>query len=606
MRSRPLAIIVALASAVAVAVPLVGAPPASATSIDLHRGTLVDRSTIAESATVFEGINTYRVQQGLPPLRFMPQLRDIAQDWSDELGETDTFAHRPNFFASYPKGAQSGGEIIAMRRDGNAAGLVTQWINSAPHRALMVGNYSVMGTGVSLATGYRGTSSSTAMLGVTNLARYPSTGGPASYASVDGWLQASGRTLHDVAAQLDSVTVNADHSITVRGWAYDLSDHGASVTVSLWVEGRPAVRVAANRAWQPLNDEGVRGAHGFVHTFAAGPAESLRVCGLAANAVGPGAHQALACIARETGPALTRVPARDTMQASVDFSRASNAPSQVREVYLAPSHVFYESLMAAPAAARAEGALLLVDPAGPSSALLAELRRLAPTTITAVGGSDALSEATLRSIRAALPAAAVARVPGADLAEIGANLARRAFPGAAGAYLSAAGNLSDTISASSAAAERGVPLLVAPRAEALAPSISTYVAEARPARVTIVGGAPALAAAHERQVEAAAAGVDAVQVRGADRFITNAAALRTAWTSSADSVYLASAMMFGHAGLGSAIAVGDGPVALTAVACVPPSPHAFITGTVDPAEVVAMGSTWTVSDRAASLGRCSS
>lgn len=606
MRSRPFAIVAALATAIAVALPLSAPPSAQAAPADLALGTLVDRSTIGESTTVFEGINTYRVQQGLRPLRFIPQLRDIAQDWSDELGETDEFKHRSNFFSMYPKGAQAGGEIIAMRTDGNAAGLVTQWINSAPHRAHMLGQYTHMGVGVSLVTEYSRYPGRTAMLGVTNLARYTGTGQPASYASVDGWLQASGRTVNDAVAQFDSVTVNPDNSVTVRGWAYDLTDQSATVNVSLWVEGRPAVRVPANRAWEALNDEGVRGAHGFTHTFTAAPGETLRVCGLAANAVGTGGNHSLACITRETGPELTRIPARDTMQASIDFSVARNTASAVTEVFLAPSHVFYESLIAAPAAARDDRALLLVDPSGPSSALLAELRRLAPTTITAVGTTAVLPDSTLSRIRTALPSADVSRLPGSSVSQISANLARHAFPGASKGYLSAEGNLSDSISGSSAAAELGVPLLITPRTDTLAASIRDYVTQSRPSKIIIIGGAPSLASAHERQIEAASTTTDATLVRGADRFITNAAALRTSWNTEADAVYLASAMMFGHAGLGSAIAVGDGPVALTAVACVPPSPYAFITGTVNPAQVVAMGSSWTVSDNAAALGRCSS
>lgn len=503
MRSRPLALLLAIAASIGAALPLtpVAVAQAEAAPAPLPQGTIVQRDAAADIAAVFAAINDYRRQQGRTPLRFAPALHGVAQDWSYWQGQTDQFAHRSSFWHLYPSGYGKVGEIIAWRTGTDAAALVQQWIDSPAHRAHLLGDYTHMGTGIAFASGWR-FASSTAMIGTTNFAQYTGTSQPASYASVEDWVRAGGR-----------------------------------------VSPPP---------------EGVR------------------------------------------------IPARDTMQASVEMSAAHKVASRVTEVYLAPSHVYFESLTAAPAASRADRALLLVDPAGPSSALLSELRRLNPGQVTAVGAPGALPESTLSAVRSALPSATVSRVPGADVPAISAAFARQEFPGADRVYVAAERNLSDAISASSAAAALGAPLVLTPRSTTIPSTVTSYFEAEQPARVTIVGGSPQLADAQRRAIEGSGAGIAAELVRRADRFQTNAAALRTAYSGQQETAYLASALQFGHAFVGSAVAAGNGPVALTAVACVPPAPHAFVIGSVPPHQVITLGREWTVSDAAAVLDRCAS
>ncbi|WP_206447333.1 CAP domain-containing protein [Agrococcus sp. KRD186] len=590
----------------ALAAPL-AAPPPAAHARPLSEGTFVDRPTVDEATEVFDGINAYRVQQGRAPLRFMPALHELAEDWAETQGENDTFQHRSGFLGLYPPRPAGGGEIIAWRTDSNPSGLVAQWINSPAHRDHLLGNYTHMGPGVVFATGYQGRTG-TAMLGVTNFARYTSTSAAPSFASVEGWRVASGEAVHDVIGQVTSVSASADGAIVVRGWAYDGSDARATVNVSFWVKGQPAVVAAANRPSPELAAEQVVGNHGFEVRMQAPQGAVAEVCGQANNVTGPGDRIWFPCISRDIPAPLefVRIPARDTQQASVDLSVQHSEPALVQEVYLAPSHVYFESLLAAPAAARQDRALLLVDPAGPSSALLSELRRLAPATVTAVGLPDVLPESTLRAVRTALPQANVARVQGSDVPEISTNFARQEFPGARSAYLTAISAVSDEISASSAAARAGVPLILTDRVGDLPQAVTAYFAEARPEAVRVVGGSPWLSGTHERQVEAATPVTDGVAVRGADRFQTNVAALASSGGGPAEAVYLASALSFGHAAVSSAIATGTGPVALTSVECVPPDTHDFVADTVRPSTIVAMGREWTVSQYAADFGRCAS
>ncbi|MCH1882084.1 cell wall-binding repeat-containing protein [Agrococcus sp. ARC_14] len=509
MRSRPLALAVALVAAVGIVLPLAPtpAPQAAAAPAPIAQGTIVDRNAVADLSAVFNAINTYRSGQGLRPLRFMPQLHTIAQSWSYELGQTDAFKHRTGFTSLYPAGSSRSGEIIAWRRDANAAALVTQWINSPAHKAQLLGDYTAMGVGVATVDGYQGASRAS-LVGTTNFGRYVGSAQPTTYASVQAWVNAGGRVAPAPAPVPDAQYV--------------------------------------------------------------------------------------------------RIAARDTMQASVDMSVQRNQPSRVTEVYLAPSHVYFEALSAAPAAARVDRALLLVEPSGPSQALLNELRRLNPGTVTLVGAPNVLPDATLRAVRSALPGKSVVRVAGSNAPEISANFALEEFPGADRVYVAAERNLSDVISASSAAAALGVPLVLTPRSTTIPSSITSYFAAERPSRVTVVGGSPQLASAQERAIERAGSGISATLVRERDRFLTNASTLRTAWSGPQDAAYLASALQFGHAFVGSAIAAGNGPVALTSIGCVPPGPFSFVTGSVDPQQVVALGMEWTVSANAAALGRCAS
>lgn len=502
MRSRPLALAVALAAAVGIVLPLapVPAPPAAAAPVPLPQGAIDQRDVTGEITAVFDAINDYRRSQGKSPLRFMPALHDIAQDWSYRQGQTDQFAHREDFWTLYPSGSRRSGEIIAWRTDRSAAALVRQWINSPAHRTQMLGDYTHMGVGIAFVDGWSHAPNATAMIGTTNFGNYAGSSQPTSYASVQAWKSAGGR-----------------------------------------IDGPP------------------RG---------------------------------------------VRIEARDTMQASIDMSVAHTARTRVTEVYLAPSHVYFEALTAAPAAARADRSLLLVDPAGPSAALLAELRRLNPQAVTAVGAPGVLSDATLSRVRSTLPNATVTRVAGNDAPEISVNFARQEFPGADAAYVAAERNLSDSISASSAAAAAGVPLVLTPRSTSMRASFTDYFADARPARVSIVGGSPQIAKAQQAAVVRGSSSTSATLLREPDRFQTNATVLRTAYSGAQESAYLASALRFGHAFVGSAIAAGNGPVAITSVACVPPKPHAFLVNAVAPHQVITLGREWTVSDAAAVLDRC--
>lgn len=582
---------------------------APATAAPISAGTVIERDPAPDVATLFEATNAQRLAVGLRPLRFAPDLHEIAQEWTIGMAEIDELAHRYRYRDLYPAGSASGGEIVAYSWGSDPSRLMNWWMNSTDHRNIIRGNYTHVGYGSAVATDSRQNPSGELIWGTGNFARYTDPTALPSFGSVEGWQQSLGVTgLDDVVGQIHSVDVGASGGITVRGWAYDLSDPSATVSLSIWVEGASPIRVTANRAWGDLAMDGVPGAHGFTAFVPNAPAGQFRVCALAANAVGGGDHLRFPCTPRATSaapaPEVTRIPARDMMQASVDLSAAHAVAGSVREVYLVPSASYSIPLAVAPAAARPDRSMLLVDAGGASPALLDELRRLRPGAVTIVGDTQQMPMTISNQVRAVLPSATLARVAGASTSETTTRFAQRAFGRVSDFHVATIENLSDTVSASSAAAALGTPLVLAERTDQLTAAVRAY-AQAQPgARATVVGLTPSMAAAHAQQL-ASATGATPVVLRGADRFITNERVLAAAWSGGQERVFLGSGLNFGHSALASAIATSSGPLALTAVACVPPDNHRRITGDWRVQEVVAMGMQWTVSDDAAALRACS-
>jgi cell wall-associated NlpC family hydrolase len=92
---------------------------------------------------------------------------------------------------------------------------------------------------------------------------------------------------------------------------------------------------------------------------------------------------------------------------------------------------------------------------------MAELERLNVQSLVVLGGTSAVTDAVLASLRVALPAVAVARVAGADRYATAAKLARTVPPGAAASIVVAPGNaFAAALVAAPAAARAHAPLLL--------------------------------------------------------------------------------------------------------------------------------------------------
>nr|WP_083510579.1 CAP domain-containing protein [Pseudarthrobacter sulfonivorans] len=131
------------------------APPAPATESltteSLGTEALVPDSNTAAILTVFNEINNYRVSKGLAPVKYHPTVAGMAQEWSNSIASRDVIEHRASFWTD-PRAMNpsSGGEVIAIRTDRNAAQLVEWWKNSEGHNAMLLDpRFNVMGAGIS-------------------------------------------------------------------------------------------------------------------------------------------------------------------------------------------------------------------------------------------------------------------------------------------------------------------------------------------------------------------------------------------------------------------------------------------------------------------------
>ena len=97
---------------------------------------------------------------------------------------------------------------------------------------------------------------------------------------------------------------------------------------------------------------------------------------------------------------VTRLAGADRYATSIAISKATTGTDAPRTVYIATGDGFADGLAGTPAAARANGPLIIVPPGGLTSAIAKELRRLNPPRVVILGGTSVVSTAIAQQIRA--------------------------------------------------------------------------------------------------------------------------------------------------------------------------------------------------------------
>lgn len=101
-----------------------------------------------------------------------------------------------------------------------------------------------------------------------------------------------------------------------------------------------------------------------------------------------------------TGGALTRLAGADRYATAIAISMATTGNDAPRTVYVATGSTFADGLSGAPAAAKANGPLLILPKGSLTAPVAAELRRLNPPRIIILGGTNAVSSALAAEIAA--------------------------------------------------------------------------------------------------------------------------------------------------------------------------------------------------------------
>ena len=105
--------------------------------------------TAGDEWTFVDLLNQARVQAGLAPLGVVSSVRDVARGWSGQMAGSNTLAHNPNLQAQLQAIApdwQRIGENVGMGPD--VATIHQAFMNSAGHRANILGDYNYVGIGV--------------------------------------------------------------------------------------------------------------------------------------------------------------------------------------------------------------------------------------------------------------------------------------------------------------------------------------------------------------------------------------------------------------------------------------------------------------------------
>lgn len=250
------------------------------------------------------------------------------------------------------------------------------------------------------------------------------------------------------------------------------------------------------------------------------------------------------------------------------ISRATYV-SDVETVYLVNGIDYPDALVASALAGDEAQPLLLVEAKRLPAEIKAELRRLAPTRVVAVGGEAVVSSAVLNEAARAAGGAKTDRYGGANRFETAAAVASAGFGQQAPIYIATGMDYPDALAASAAAGAQGGPVLLTLKDELPEPTVKALQGRT-PSKLRVVGGigviVPEIVGESSR-----IAGIRGERVYGDDRYDTAVSVAQDAMGTKEISVaYVASGANFPDALSAAAPAAAyGGPVFLTVPTEVP-------------------------------------
>ena len=250
-----------------------------------------------------------------------------------------------------------------------------------------------------------------------------------------------------------------------------------------------------------------------------------------------------------------RISGADRFGTAVAISQRQFPDAGVEVAYLARANVFADAVAGG---ALTDGPILLVPSCGPIPAsVTAELGRLDPARVVALGGASAVCDQVLTDAAkaAGVTASATSRLSGANRFATSVAISQAAFPTEADSvYLARADVFVDAVAG-------GVlvdgPVLLVPTNGPVPASVQAEIDRLNPSEVVALGGRSAVS---DQVLTAAATGRQAVRISGADRFATAIAIAQRAFPQGAPAIHLARADLVVDAIAGGVLT--DGPILL--------------------------------------------
>ncbi len=283
------------------------------------------------------------------------------------------------------------------------------------------------------------------------------------------------------------------------------------------------------------------------------------------------------------GRAIARLQGPGRVETAVAIAQEA-FPAQAGTVYLARADVLADAVAAG---SLTGGPVLLVPSCGDVPAVVAaEIARLDPDEVVALGGTSAVCDALLAEAGAGR---ATSRLAGTGRVETAVAISAAQFPGEAeAAYLARADELADAVAGG---ALTDGPILLVPSCGAVPAAVRAELDRLAPTAVTALGGEGAVC---EALLADAAGTAAAGRLAGADRIETAVAIALKAFPDGAGTLYLARADVLADAVAGGTLTAG--PVVLVPSCGVLPAPVAGAVAQLDPQRIVALGGEGAVCD----------
>ncbi|MGB3184774.1 MAG: cell wall-binding repeat-containing protein [Ornithinimicrobium sp.] len=240
---------------------------------------------------------------------------------------------------------------------------------------------------------------------------------------------------------------------------------------------------------------------------------------------------------------------------------ASSWTAGVPTVFVVGGTGFADALSAAARAGAEESPLLLTRSGSLPPETVVELERLRPDRIVVVGGTSAVSDEVVDTLRGHAVSGQVERVWGTDRYTTSVAVSRLYSEGADVAYLASGEDFPDALGGAALAGHHKAPLLLTSQGQ-LAPDTRLELARLAPQQIVVLGG-PAAVSDDILESATRLSQAPARRIAGVNRYAT-AAAVAQEYPPGRSPAYLASGEAFPDALVGAAPAARDGvPLLLT-------------------------------------------
>jgi putative cell wall-binding protein len=455
---------------------------ASLLAVTAAIGVAPPRALAVGGQTFVQLANVKRASIGLGPVSFSSAIDQVSVERVAQMVRSDSLTHDLAYvqqrFSALGICYSSVGEIIAWSSGGtyDPQMSIDAWWKSAPHHAIMVGDYNAA------AGAYKGLSASGKTYAVMLFAKLCS---PPAESTSSNVTRVAGSDRYATAA------------------AVSRSAYGASVPVAYVATGATfpdalAAAPAAAKAGGPV----LLTARDSLPSVTAAELSRLKPGKIVlVGGTGVISDNVRRAVGAYTSGSVVRLAGADRYATAAAVSRASFAAG-VPVAYVATGAAFADAESGGAAAGRQRGPVLLVSPTSIPSATATELGRLRPQRIVVLGGSGAVSS----SVAAALDrytSGSVSRLSGADRYATAVAVSRSTYGSTAPAtvYVATGVHFPDGLTGAPVAALAPGPLLLV-KPDALPSSVASELRRLGADEVVVLGSTGAISDSVLRAIKA--------------------------------------------------------------------------------------------------------